>query len=792
MDTYFIVLSAFLFAGNYAFSDVLICALKSKAVVWVEAEDAEDIKTQPGIAIDTRKAQQSSAGIVLGVRGSQSPPVRWEFSLTSPVSNPVFCLRYACLSDVPFELQLNDTPLGQIVLPGTDGWGYQMDQWRWAVVSLPDTLAEGSHTFSLRPLDPSHVNLDCWLVAGRSSVPLAAAVSVPLQPVSERPKRVRLSTWKEPSGQISEPFILGVGQIDRRGWGGYSPNERMYFHEPLPLLFERTLALDDIDQRRRLEWIFTGPRMGFTIVLEGQSVKFHCSYYDSYGFNVSAPQPSRHPELLYHTHAFTVDQRPAAITVSIDHTLTLRLFLNGDQVLDIMMLEDIRRHQIRTQGQGPIAARMLAPKPVTASVKVCPDQEYQTMLGWGGIGIPTAYQELSPQGKRRWWEWVNTYNLLIQREYPIGGVLNEAMDNWDTIEYAKAHYYGDNFPNGEISDFHYNTLIQELGGFVMFEFWDFPVWVGDDEDRYADAMVEYCKIAQARTGRPPRIVGVQNEVYMSEDRVNRFVPALRKALDEAGFSAVKIHMANATSIQDGLDRAARFTENPNVWSAIDYGAVNMYDYQNHFRDPDRFDAIMKQWHLKVKDRPFISPELSINDNRYQVDSYRVALTMGQLYHKNLTITDAIMIGYCWTLLNVEQNSYGATRSLFVSTPEAGFMPTPSSNQLRIFGAYSRRIKEGMIRVYAVSDQDDLLVTAFKGDNDLATLVALNRSAKPMKLNINWPGAKWRHIESVTPYAPNLVRPVSKHQAVIVEPGGVITLTNVPLNTLPDDLYDRIE
>ncbi|ARN56271.1 hypothetical protein [Sedimentisphaera salicampi] len=134
MKAYFLVLSTLLFAGNFAFSDVLFCGLKSKAAVWVEAEDAEDINTQKGIAIDTRKAQQSSAGIVLGVRGSQSPPVQWEFSITSPVNNPVFCLRYACPSGVPFEFKLNDTSLGQIILPGSDGWGYQNDQWRWAVV----------------------------------------------------------------------------------------------------------------------------------------------------------------------------------------------------------------------------------------------------------------------------------------------------------------------------------------------------------------------------------------------------------------------------------------------------------------------------------------------------------------------------------------------------------------------------------------------------------------------------------------------------------------------------------
>ncbi len=33
--------------------------------------------------------------------------------------------------------------------------------------------------------------------------------------------------------------------------------------------------------------------------------------------------------------------------------------------------------------------------------------------------------------------------------------LSSKMDNWDRIEDASPHYYGDNFPNGEITDFDY-------------------------------------------------------------------------------------------------------------------------------------------------------------------------------------------------------------------------------------------------------------------------------------------------------------------------------------------------
>ncbi len=68
--------------------------------------------------------------------------------------------------------------------------------------------------------------------------------------------------------------------------------------------------------------------------------------------------------------------------------------------------------------------------------------------------------------RRRWWELVCEYNLLIQREYPNGRRLNPDMGNWDRLSDATRHFYGDNFPNGEISDFDYLRTIRRLGGQV--------------------------------------------------------------------------------------------------------------------------------------------------------------------------------------------------------------------------------------------------------------------------------------------------------------------------------------
>lgn len=592
---------------------------------------------------------------------------------------------------------------------------------------------------------------------------------------------VNLPMWEEPAGMAATELKLGFGKIDREGWGHYSPNERKYFSEVLPSLFKRTLVVDSINGDRGIKWIFTGPREGFYIVLNDNKLVFYRKYYDSFGYNKGRKELPNYPEFKFDAVQITSNTAIKAISVEINHKLGLKISLNGQEVIKQTIIEDIRRNQIHLTGQeGTFTGQMLEPRTIEEKVKVTPNITHQQMLGWGGIGTPTAYNELSKAGKAKWWEYINEYNLLVQREYPVGSLLHKNLDNWDDLDFAKAHYYGDNFPNGEVSDFEYNKKIQELGGFVMFEFWDFPNWIEDSEEEYARAIVGYCKEAARKTGKAPRIVGIQNEITMPENRIKRFVPELRKALNDAGFNEVKIHMYNATAVNRALDQVNKYTTNSNVWKSIDYSATNMYDYQNYFTNPDGFDSRLASWHSKVNTKPFISTELAINNDRYQTDSYRLALTMGQLYHKNLAIADAVLIAYCWTILNVEQSSFGATRSLFASSPENGFMPVPSSNQLRVFGAYSRRVKEGMYRVETESTNKELKIVAFEGKNNTGTLVILNRSLNPVDLGIDWRGIEFTEMEKVNPYSPNIVKPFNGNE-VTVEPGAFITITNVPLN-----------
>ena len=460
---------------------------------------------------------------------------------------------------------------------------------------------------------------------------------------------------------------------------------------------------------------------------------------------------------------------------------------NGAPVLKTRWMQTFAHHQLQLiKGEGAVAFRLLTPKPRTVSVTVDSSKTHQTMLGWGGTGTPTAYRELSEEGRRLWWHWIAEYNLLLQREYPVGGELTPAMDNFDCLRDAKAHTYGANFPNGEVCDFAYNRAIQTLGGFVIFEFWDFPRWIGNSAEAYTKAMVKYCQLAKEKTGSAPFAVGIQNEIEMKADLVAPFVLELRKGLDANRFQEVKIHMSNVGWIGGGLKRLPLYRDNPAVWGKIDYSATNIYDLQGCFQNMDDADRLLKKWHDQTSDKPFLAIEYCANGDGIQNDGYLVAFSMGQCYHKLLTITDASLIAYCWTLLNVEQPSYAMTRSLFAIDRSNGYIPKPSSSQLRIYGAYSRRIHRGMVRREVACSDPDLMASAFKAPNGQSTLVLLNRGCSPAEVKWNWPESNPTTLELTDPYHQNQVlkNALASSRTVTVPAGGILTLSDVPLHCLP--------
>ena len=569
---------------------------------------------------------------------------------------------------------------------------------------------------------------------------------------------------------------------------------RRYFDELLPALFERTLVVDRLETKGGgLQWIFTGEFGGFTVAADSRELRVFQRYYDSVGYGTPQP-PLRHVEKIATQSAVAYQGELRAITVRLDSKLGLSVALNGKEALRQNCLLDVNRHQLAWTGsEGGAGGYLLTPETAEATIAVDPAERHQTMLGFGGITTPVAYAQLSPEGKRRWWEMLAEYNLLLHREYPIGARLNVEMDNWDRMADAMPHYYGDNFPNGEISDFTYMKNIRRMGGKVLFEFWALPPWArrdwtdrqgkvypgAADPEPYARAMVRYCQVAQERVGAPPDIVGIQNEVPQPAEIWHEMTLRLREQLNRAGFSGVKIHMRDDGRLAGGIECARAFRQSDAAWKAIDYAATHVYDYQKFFYDPDAFDAMLTQWKELTGSKPFLSTELSVNNSDFQTRSFRLALAMGQLYHKNLTLADASAIFYCWLLLNVEEPSYGWTRTLFVPDPAHGFLPAASSYQARVFGAFSRRIRAGMVRVEARASDRDVLATAFAGSDGGRTLVVLNRSVRPQRINLTWSGKPFRFLEWASPNAENSVSPAPAG-SLVVPPGAIATLSTEEL------------
>jgi hypothetical protein len=381
-----------------------------------------------------------------------------------------------------------------------------------------------------------------------------------------------LPAWQRPAAVDETPFALGTGKGEYKAWGR-DKDYRVFSSEFLPALFERTVALDRFDANCGLVWIFTGEHGGFTVTIGHGQVSLCQRFYDSPGFeNRFEGKRLRHPEKREPEAQVEYSGRLRAVTVKMDHRLGLSVALNGKVLLQQECLLDVSRHQLRLTGDGEIFGKMFEPTAESTVARIKPDVKYQTMMGFGGITTPTAYAQLSPEGKWRWWELICEYNLLIQREYPIGRRLNPEMDNWDRLEDATPHYYGDNFPNGEVSDFEYIRTLRRLGGKVLFEFWALPPWTEGDAEKYAEAMVDYCRVSKEKAGAPPDIVGIQNEKRQTEQMWHKMTLTLRRKLDEAGFAGVRIHMSDAGTLAGGIKRAKAFRASKQVWAAIDYSA----------------------------------------------------------------------------------------------------------------------------------------------------------------------------------------------------------------------------
>jgi len=591
-------------------------------------------------------------------------------------------------------------------------------------------------------------------------------------------------------------FIRSPESTKARIWGGTVQFNGVYPKEKLSSFFSRRIHFNEIDfNGSSMKWIFTGEKGGFTIYLSNDSITLLQRFYDSFGLHgediPDNKRFSRFPESAWKRSVIYYKGKIEDVIIAMSHNLELSLYINGSRIVRQECQIDVDRHQLVFSGiTGTFDGSVYSKSEGFANVEVDETSRKQKILGFGSITSVKSYNELSDKGKDLWWQYIRDYNLLIQREYPIGQLLKPDLTNWDNMDDAVIHYYGDNYPNGEISDFNYNKKIQDIGGIVVFEFWQLPDWmyevkkdINGKEQRtlnytkYADAIVNYCQTAKLKTGKAPAIVGIQNEVTQTPETWAKMTITLRNALDINGFKDVKIHMHNSGRLAGGISAAKAFTANPGVWKCIDYSASNLYDYQGFFTSPDEFDNRIREWVKLTSDKPFLSTELCINDSKYQGLSYRTAFLMGELYHKNMSLMNACGIMYCWGLLNGPHPTFDGTRSLFRIDQHHNFLPEPSSFQLRVFGSFSRHIMKGMQRIETHSDNPDLMVTAYTGTKE-KTMVLINRADIPLNVAIRWKNTDFKNAEITDQFNENNqvnIDLLKKNDLLRIEPGQILTL-----------------
>ena len=617
-----------------------------------------------------------------------------------------------------------------------------------------------------------------WGGAGAAfaETPTEATGTVTFDRVTFGASTVEITPWEEPSGV--EPVEAMASS--RMG--------RLFMDEILPPLFSRTLVLDNpVKKGEEIKWVFTGPRAGLTLDIRSGEVKFLASYYDSFALNpepvlAGNGQASWFPEKRMSLFKGSIKGGVKSFTIVVHDEMEVELLINGTSISRWMFLEDISRHQLQVAEKNPPKWRMLRPAPTAVEVKVEPNQRHQRMLGWGGITSMPAYHLLNEKAKDQWWDFLRKYGLNIQREYPAGRSLAADMSNLGSLDAAVHHTYADNFPNGETTDFDYLRKHRQLpNSAIWYEYWwHLPEWAKGSADDYAESVVHYCKIVEKRTGRPPEIIGVQNEFRMPN--WSEQAPALRKHLDAAGYKSTQIHMNDDSKITDeALEWLKDYQANPAAWDAIDFTATHQYDYRDFHTNPDGFDPILQQWRDLSGGKPFLSTELCVNGKDWQVRSYRMAFIMAEQYYKTLTIADAVAICYCWLLLDVEQPTYNWTRSLMGVDKEGGFVAAPTSHQLRCYGAFSRRVPKGMTRVEVDSGHPDLLATGFLKEDGGATVILINRSSRPLDVRLSGLKKPFKTAERTSATMPNSIDDAyDPRRPARVDPGEILTLTNVRL------------
>jgi O-glycosyl hydrolase len=614
----------------------------------------------------------------------------------------------------------------------------------------------------------------------------------------------RAGLRKSPGVTVAESGAVTV-ELIRPGDFLQQPYEYCWIEGDLPPLFSRRFRVTEAAlHNAQAEIFFAATRGGVRVQFAPEGITLRHFESDGQGY----PMAGRVKTNERSFGLIPTPRMPFEFGLAVTHDHQLLFTLDGRPALKTPTFLDFFGCAAFVKPVGAAAgarARFgfapLAEGEGTAAVSLKPQEKHQTMLGWGGVTSIPAYWDLTPAQRAAYLELLVTNNLLIQRESPASDYLNTDADNWDSPAAARVHY-DDAELQGEVSDFDFNRKLKERGGLVIAEFWRNPAqhYLRDAGGRVinqpdiramARSLVAYARAARARTGFAPDIIGVQNEPdmpnwvapgFLPPERANELTKELRRQLDAAGFTEVRLHSANCARLYNAWPYVEALNADGGARRATAYFATNVYDFDAFA--PDQFDAPLRRLKGSLGGLPFLAVEIGNNHADKQAHSYRLALGYAQLMHKLLTVGDAVGVAYIWTLLKSTHANFDWTRTL-LWVDRANANRVEPSFYWRVFTAYSRHVKRGMRRVGANSDHPDLLVSAFADERGGLTVVAVNRASRDLRVSFDGAGAGELHKEVVSQTQPNAeagrVRAGGARFTDVIRGGEIVTYSNVPLN-----------
>ena len=306
--------------------------------------------------------------------------------------------------------------------------------------------------------------------------------------------------------------------------------------------------------------------------------------------------------------------------------------------------------------------------------------------------------------------------------------------------------------------------------------WNKPIKQVANPDEYARIIVTYCKKAQAATGSAPAIVGIENEVDQPPEVFKPWRSTLRRELDKAGFTATKIHMADASYMFLGIDRARApaqescSVECHRLLCRARVRLPGVHRQPRPLRRAHEGHARGRRWQALPRHGDL--HQRSALPGAFVPHRLRRGPALPQEPHRAGRHGAHVLLDCC-SMWSSPPSPVRARCSRPIA-PAAGF-PCPPAISCACIGAYSRHILKGMQRIGVEIRRSRSACDRIRRRQN-ETLVVVNRSATARNLTVQGATLPWAEMERTGLEEENAVSAVPSE--VVIQPGEIVVFSTI--------------